>query len=600
MPVLVEIQPDGEVLPIRAQYEEGGDYQIGLNFAAIAGDQAVWYMLPDLVASKLLTGKVPRIRRALRLRPLGVQSGLRPARLLGEVLVDPQQHDFFRVLIEKRHEFQQARDAAGAVDDTVHAKYLDGVQQGLKIIANATSYGIFAEIDEKRTGAKQAEVYGLWHFRASITQEEHPGPFSFAPLAALATSAARLMLAMAETELKARGATFAFADTDSMAIVGPTEVVRAVRLRFAHLTPYAFGGDLLKIEEENQPVSRAAADPSLYCLAISAKRYVLFNIADDGSIIIRKQSEHGLGHLLSPVPGEGSKGWMDELWAAIVKWARRDAPQPAAALPFANLPALGKFPIMRPIVLERLGKIRTRRGRGATMEVRLQHTLVVRPFNFLLAAYPDTGDITSGGEAYWKDPEPRGRWRPSRLKQPIRPIAPYEQDPRKWRGLKWVDLHTGRSVRLSWTAEPTYLETGAIRVQIFRDVLRRHLAHPESKAAGPDGEPCISNTVGELQRLSVSIVDVLHIGKESHELEEVQQQLVAPAATYVIYVDEAAEWEKDLQTLFAIPRRKLSELSGLHPRSLRAVLNRARSPHPKHRALLHAIAAAWRAGAFGE
>ncbi len=465
----------------------------------------------------------------------------------------------------------------------------------MKIIANATSYGIFAEIDEER-GATQAEVYGLWHFRASITQEEHPGPFSFAPLAALATSAARLMLAMAETELKARSATYAFADTDSMAIVGPTEVVEAVRLRFAKLTPYAFGGDLLKLEHENRSDSRAAADPSLYCLAISAKRYVLLNIADDGSIIIRKQSEHGLGHLLSPVPGEESKGWMDELWAAIVKWARRDAPQPAAALPFANLPALGKFPIMRQIVLERFGNIRASLGRAATSQARPPHTLQVRPFNFLLAAFPDAGDITTGGEAYWEDQQPRGRWPLSRLKQPIRPIAPYKRDPRKWRRLRWVDLHTGRPVRLSWAAEPTYLQTGAIRVQTYGDVLRRHLTHPESKSAGPDGEPCGSSTVGQLQRLSVRIADVLHIGKESHELEEVQARLVAPAATYLTYVDEAAEWERDLQTLFEIPRRMLSELTGLHLRSLRAILNRTRALHPRHRVVLRGVARAWRLG----
>ena len=38
----------------------------------------------------------------------------------------------------------------------------------------------------------------------------------------------------------------------------------------------------------------------LYCLAISAKRYVLFNIGPDGRPIIRKASAHGLGHLNPP------------------------------------------------------------------------------------------------------------------------------------------------------------------------------------------------------------------------------------------------------------------------------------------------------------
>jgi hypothetical protein len=42
----------------------------------------------------------------------------------------------------------------------------------------------------------------------------------------------------------------------------------------------------------------AALDPPL-CLAVSAKRYLLFN-RKDGQPIIRKASGHGLGHLLAP------------------------------------------------------------------------------------------------------------------------------------------------------------------------------------------------------------------------------------------------------------------------------------------------------------
>src|SRR5581483_11640257 len=38
----------------------------------------------------------------------------------------------------------------------------------------------------------------------------------------------------------------------------------------------------------------------LYAMAISAKRYVLFNLGSDGKPIIRKALAHGLGHLLPP------------------------------------------------------------------------------------------------------------------------------------------------------------------------------------------------------------------------------------------------------------------------------------------------------------
>lgn len=400
---------------------------------------------------------------------------------------------------------------------------------------------------------------------------------------------------MIEVELVSRGASYVFADTDSMAIVGQPDVAERVRARFATLTPYVFGGDLLKLEDENQPDPRAKADPKLYCYAVSAKRYVLFNVADDGSVIIRKPSEHGLGHLLSPThdkEDEEYDGWIEVIWAAITRWARGEMKHPAESLSFSHVPALGRFPITRPAILQRFGRV------SATAEPSVgktpsPRTAKVRPFNFMLVAFPDTGDLTTGGEAYWEEGN-RKTGLPLRLKQPIRPIAPYEKDPRKWRSLRWVDLHTGKPVKLAWTPEPTYLETGTIRIQTYRDVIRRHLAHPESKSAGPDGAPCLSDTFGELGRLNVEIIDALHIGKESHELEQVQAQLVAPATTYVTYVEETEEWEKDLKTLSKIPPRTLSKLSGLHPRSLRAILNRNREPHPRHRLLLREIAREWR------
>ncbi len=208
----------------------------------------------------------------------------------------------------------------------------------------------------------------------------------------------------------------------------------------------------------------------------------------------------------------------------------------------------------------------------------------------MMVAYPDTGDITTGGEAYFDDVDDQSRtlWHSART--PIRPIAPYEPDPRKWRRLQWVDLHTGKPVRLSWDPKPTGLMAGAVRVQTYRDVLRRFVTHPEAKLAGPDGLPCGPYTTGELSRLHVDVTDVVHIGKESHELEEVQAGLTPPGATYVHYVDERAEWEKAKKILKAIPRKKLANVSGLHVRSIKAILNTPRLPHLKHRTILLKIA----------
>ena len=60
---------------------------------------------------------------------------------------------------------------------------------------------------------------------------------------------------------------------------------------------------MLKIEEENfDPKTRKPHQ--LFCSAIAAKRYALFNVDLDGGIAVRKNSEHGLGHLLNPIDPE--------------------------------------------------------------------------------------------------------------------------------------------------------------------------------------------------------------------------------------------------------------------------------------------------------
>jgi hypothetical protein len=583
--VLAEVAPDRDILPLRAQYQETGDYQIGLNVITADPDITLHYMLPDLVASKLLTGKPPRIRRAWRFRPVGVQKGLRPVKLFGEVQVDPAHHDFFRLLIEKRHEFKLAKAAAEEAGDPARARYFHSLQLGLKILANATAYGIFAEIDEKVTGAKEVEVFGTHHFTTQVSKEEHPGPYMFPPLAALITSAARLMLAMVEHELVARGATLSLCDTDSVAIVGPQEVVRAVQRHLAGLTPYGFGGDLLEVEDENSPDPLASRDQRLYCYAVSAKRYALFNNADGGGVIIRKPSEHGLGHLRSPLPDEG-RGWIKEAWRVIVQ-AARDGGHPADNVAFADLPAVGKFPITKPSTLEHFGHINTKRVPGTRKRVWRPYPEQVKPFSFMLVAFPDSGDITTGGEVYWSASGDNSNLDPGK---PIRPIAPFESDPRRWPALKWVDLHTGEPVRLIWHSEGLGMATSAIRVQTFRDVLTRHVTHPEAKAAGPDGEPCGVHTSGELKRLRVHVTGLVHIGKESNDLEEVQAWLIPAYSTYVHYLDQREEWERDKQSLSILPRKFLAKLSGLHVRSVKAIMNTSRLPHSKNRKILHGLA----------
>jgi hypothetical protein len=89
--------PNGDRLPVRAQYGPGPSYQIGVN--PLHSENTFWYTLADLAASKILTGRTPRIERAYRLVPTGTAAGLSPVELLGEVPIDPAQDDFFKAII---------------------------------------------------------------------------------------------------------------------------------------------------------------------------------------------------------------------------------------------------------------------------------------------------------------------------------------------------------------------------------------------------------------------------------------------------------------------------------------------------------------------
>jgi hypothetical protein len=63
-------------------------------------------------------------------------------------------------------------------------------------------------------------VYGKDEpFEVETATPETPGPYCFAPMAACITAAARLMLAILEALVVNAGDVWAFADTDSMAIL---------------------------------------------------------------------------------------------------------------------------------------------------------------------------------------------------------------------------------------------------------------------------------------------------------------------------------------------------------------------------------------------
>jgi hypothetical protein len=210
---LVLIKPDSDFLPVRARYD-GTNLGIALN-PLVQSPEPLWYTLADALAARQLGRKTPTIVRAIRFKPKGRARTLRPLSLRGSLVIDPRADDFFRAVIEER---QQLNRSPGRSDQERNR-----LDRFLKVTANATSYGIFAEINRQELPASRreaTETFGLEPFTCSESSPETPGEFFFSPFAALIAGGARLMLALLECLVRDASGSYLNCDTDAMAIVG--------------------------------------------------------------------------------------------------------------------------------------------------------------------------------------------------------------------------------------------------------------------------------------------------------------------------------------------------------------------------------------------
>jgi hypothetical protein len=311
--VLVQVLPDRNLFPVRAQYGDEEQRTIALN--SLTSKHPVWFTLAECIACWVVTHRRPKVLQAIRFYPVGVQEGLKPWNIFGnpDYRVDPVTDDFYQRLIDLRTDVRASETRAKREGDIELADRLDVEQNGMKITANATSYGIFVELNVVQP-AKPVEVEyfdaeGEPH-REFVRQYEEPGTFFHPLLATLITGGARLILALAERLATDEDIEWAFCDTDSVALAQPDGMdeeflERAQRVRdwFTPLNPYVRKGPVFKIEDANYGLKhgKLTADlERLYCFCVSPKRYCLFNIDAHGRPVLRKASGHGLGHLRSP------------------------------------------------------------------------------------------------------------------------------------------------------------------------------------------------------------------------------------------------------------------------------------------------------------
>ena len=597
LPAFVKVIPNGDILPTRARYSaETNDWQVAVSHLYAHGNdasQALWFTLSDVVASVLLTGQIPKIVDAFRVEPRGTLPDLMPVKLRGAIEVDPKREDFFKVVIEQRKRLSSRSDLT-----EIERERLD---KALKVLANAASYGIYAEMNRQESNREtNLTCHGIDAdpFTCRVAHPEVPGEYCFPPLASLITGAARLMLALLEYSITELGGTYTMEDTDSMAIVssedgglvpcagGPhrmpdgCEAIKALSWaqvwqiveQFAALNPYerdAVPGSVLKIEGDNFD-PKTGKQRQLYCFAISAKRYVLFLRNRDGEPALLREgsnngsdgwSQHGLGHLLNPTdPESADRDWIGQAWQNLV---RRSVGLSARNLGFEDLPAVGRVTVSSPAVMRPFAQI----------NVGKQYCDQIKPFNFVLTCH-----VSPLGHPISTDPAR------------FHLVAPYESDSRKWLRMEWVDLYSGNPYRITTTGFHGTRQTACVKT--YGDILCEYEFHPETKCADANGNPCGKQTVGLLYRRHVQIEQIKYIGKESNRLEDVESGLIHTAkSVYTEYPDpKRDEWETKIRpALKKLPLALLARESGLSRRTLIYARTGSRKPYRKHRELLARI-----------
>ena len=556
---IAQIKPHGDVLPVRGRYGMGPSYQIGINH--LTSDEPMWFTIADLIASKLLTGRAPTILKAISFEARGTLPDLQAVDLMGETPIDPLAGDFFRTVIEQR------KRAAARGDEKL--------ARGLKTLANATSYGIYAQMTPRELPAKQHEIVTVYGYRDEphdrmVTAPEDPGAYAFPPVAAVITGGARLLLGLAEHLVTKAGGGYAFCDTDSVAIVatehgGPVAdaavqalswlQVDRLRRRFERLNPYdpgVVGGSLLELEKENHRTGGEQRH-QLHCYAISAKRYVLFSHDTAGEPAIVKASEHGLGHLLNPSdPDSEDRGWIAQSWTWLLRQALGlPAPEPE----WLDRPAVSQLALTSPAIHALL----------RTTNDGVPYAQQIKPFGFLLIATVAPHEVPADDSR-------------------IVLIAPYDRDPRVWTTAVWTNRHSGRVYRITGEASQGYERNGLVTAKSHRQILQEYATHPESKSSDQVGGRCSRRTAGVLRRREVTARTVSHVGKEANQLEAAQRGLIDARALTDAYDKQRRHFENaTLPVLRALGVREVARRTGHSLGAVSAVLAQHSYPRPAAR-----------------
>jgi hypothetical protein len=569
---LVQVLPEADIFPVRTRYAPRLKEQIksadmptiGVNY--LSADRPLWFTLADCVASKLLAGKAPKVVRAIRFAPKPPQGGLRSLKIAGQAdyAVDPYKDDFYKRVIELRRRVKaELKQAERRDKNSQETKNLDMDQLALKILANATSYGIFIELNVEDADKEDLPITLFTSQDRRLVEaskREEPGRYYHPLLATLITGAARLMLALAERLAFEQDLNWAFCDTDSMAFAKTENLpfdefvgrVRDVCDWFVPLNPYEPDpkkGAVSILEMEDQNFSKEMGNESelepLYCFAISAKRYALFNRDVGGKPIIRKASAHGLGHYSAPYGheeesrderGSGVRLWEEDVWKQIISAALGDRPREVDYTFRSEMlsPAHSRYGSTRPAVLNWFK--RYNEGRPYAEQV--------KPFNFLLTFFTRRQeDVASEDLTHEFDPK----------LDDIRPVAPYEKD-------------TEKALRRIFDRNSENMDHVPVKwLRTVADVLRHYHRQPEYKFLGGNWDE-----EGILRRRHVFVDTIEDIGKESDGWEE-DDARTEDEATVLTHPSSSFDRERMIALIKSVGKRELMREARIAMRTIDAV-----------------------------
>jgi len=533
------IQPDGDIVPVRGVY--GGD-SVNIALPVTHSEQALWYTLHDLAASKMLTGRTPHIIRAIAFEPGPPRKGLLPVRLFDTVPIDPQTDNLFKLAIEER---KRVKAGTGQYAD-LNSSARDALQQTLKILANST-YGYYVEMNDKTIKVQSYDLFGLDTAQTVKDWIETTGHYFCPPVATFITSGARLMLALLERVVRDAGGKYVFCDTDSMAIVARPEretiplvsrgadgvehdtpitalawsEVDAIIQRFESLNPYTGTETVLKVEDVNY--DPGGNQRQLYAYAICSKRHCLYTRQPDGEIEPVKVTYSAMGAAINPDPDKAARRQLTgesyveqracDLWLAFLRDGHTNN------VPHIEAPLLRQRSISTPHVFRLFGGLN--KGKPYAEQI--------KPFSFFLEASalfePVFGLLLQ---------------RRSRVV-----FRAYERDPDRWLSVPWMIRDSGEFCDLMVVPEYSrdnllfgsgiimdHINKGGGRIQSYREFFESYVVHPEIKFNGIDGEPCNKMTRGLLSRRTVEIIGVAYTGKEGKALQRITDHARPVIADY--------------------------------------------------------------------